>query len=801
MYRPLRSIDTNQQDLPSSGTRLNPTPTTNWWSQPPDLLKHPPWVDTYNETQGLDAWFGAFATPPPIATSIQLPEIMKVPIPNIDTCNETQGTVAWFGAFATPPPIATSIQLPELLKVPIPNIDTCNETQGLDAWFGSFANVPLARWWSQPPDLLKHAPPLDTNFWTLPFATLSRLATPTERWWSQPPDLLRHPTHLDTNEPRLVAQQWATPGVFWWDQPPDLLKHAPPLDTNQPRLVAQQWATPQLFWWSQPPDLLRHPPELFADQPYLPPFPSFPGLTPVAIGFWAQPPDLFRHSPHLDANQGFDYAFDVWSRAPAGTPSALWWAQPPDLLRHPTHLDTNQPFMGRATWEPSVWWWSQPPDLLHRALDLDTNQLTIPYLGHILDAPQALWWSQPPDLLRHPPVLDTNQGLDLWYAPLSAIASLTPYAFWWSQPPDLLHKPPSLAVSTPRQAAWFDWTPAQWWSQPPDLLRHPAAMDTNQGVDYAFDVLSRAPAVTPSIFWWAQPPDLLHRLPPLDTNQSRLVQQPGARMWWLEPPFLPLRPPILLPLESYVAPGWAFTGAGPFIAPPPLNRPVALTQPPGLALLQQRILLPVFTPGILWWSQPPDLLRHAPELFTWHSTLGALLVSYDRDLVALRGRLSIPAAAPRHTSALKAPLSDAAAAPRKTYAPRVVSGLIAANTIMRGYGRMSRAPDLCPPIVAGVEQEYVQFDFALGLPSGAIIAAIVAVNCYSLSGTDPNPMSRILSVPAIIDSPSSKLPNQAVYALFGNMIAGLYLLQAIVQTSDGQTLSVEARWPCVNATP
>lgn len=114
---------------------------------------------------------------------------------------------------------------------------------------------------------------------------------------------------------------------------------------------------------------------------------------------------------------------------------------------------------------------------------------------------------------------------------------------------------------------------------------------------------------------------------------------------------------------------------------------------------------------------------------------------------------------------------------------------------------MSRAQDLCPPIIAGVEQEYVQFDFALGLVSGAMIGGIVGVNCYSLDNSDPNPMSRILSTPAIIDSPSSKLPNQAVYALFGNMIAGLYLLQAIVQTSDGQTLSVEARWPCVNAVP
>jgi hypothetical protein len=114
---------------------------------------------------------------------------------------------------------------------------------------------------------------------------------------------------------------------------------------------------------------------------------------------------------------------------------------------------------------------------------------------------------------------------------------------------------------------------------------------------------------------------------------------------------------------------------------------------------------------------------------------------------------------------------------------------------------MSRAADLCPPIVAQVEQEYVQFDFAPGLKTGVTILAIVAVNCYSLDNTDQTPMARILSVPEVVDSPSSKLPGQAVVALFGEMIAGLYLVQAIIQTSDGQTLSVEARWPCVNATP
>ena len=114
---------------------------------------------------------------------------------------------------------------------------------------------------------------------------------------------------------------------------------------------------------------------------------------------------------------------------------------------------------------------------------------------------------------------------------------------------------------------------------------------------------------------------------------------------------------------------------------------------------------------------------------------------------------------------------------------------------------MSRAPDLCPPIVAGVEQEYVTFDFGPGVSAGVIIETVVAIHCYSLDGSDSTPASRILGAATIIASPGTGQANQAVYQLFGNMIAGLYLVQAVVQTSDGQTLSVEARWPCVNAPP
>jgi hypothetical protein len=303
--------------------------------------------------------------------------------------------------------------------------------------------------------------------------------------------------------------------------------------------------------------------------------------------------------------------------------------------------------------------------------------------------------------------------------------------------------------------------------------------------------------------WWIQPPALQLLPPGLWHGQQFNDQWALSSLGYLGLAPQPIAPraPFLWGAQPYVAPGWAFRGAGPFIAPHPLNRPVALTQPPGLALHERIILPPAPTPGLFWWSQPPDLLRHPPGLWTWQEYIGPLPPRYffrGTCYVPTRATLSIPASARRIFIPERLLLSAAASAPRKNIAPRVVSNLVATA---QGCSRMSRAPDLCPPIVAAVEQEYVQFDFAPGLQPGVTISAIIAINCYSLDNSDPTPMSRILSTPQIGASPSSLLPGQAVYVLFGQMIAGLYLVQAIIQTSDGQTLSVEARWPCVNATP
>jgi hypothetical protein len=405
--------------------------------------------------------------------------------------------------------------------------------------------------------------------------------------------------------------------------------------------------------------------------------------------------------------------------------------------------------------------------------------------------------------------------------------------------PDLSKHPWPLDTNQPRLVAqqWATPTAFGFWTQSPDLLRHPPALDTNQGVDYFFDVWSRAPAITPPIFWWTQPPDLLRHPAHLDTNQPQRVAQQWATpqvWWWTQPPPFGLLPPNLLSIQPFNV-QWQLSSIGelamapqpipprapsllpiePYVGPSLVITPKSWwwTQPPDLLrhpphldtnfdLMIWKAALPV-TPNIWWWSQPPNLLRHPPELRTWQYPVRFVERFYFREspFVLTRARLSIPASLTRHNMPWRSRVSTPASVPRKTIAPRVVSGLTATNTIMQGYRRMSRAPDLCPAIVAGVEQEYVTFDFGPGVAAGVIIDSVVAVNCYSLDGSDMTPMSRVLGSSTIIASPGTGGASQAVYQLFGNMIAGLYLVQAIVQTSDGQTLSVEARWSCVNATP
>jgi len=100
------------------------------------------------------------------------------------------------------------------------------------------------------------------------------------------------------------------------------------------------------------------------------------------------------------------------------------------------------------------------------------------------------------------------------------------------------------------------------------------------------------------------------------------------------------------------------------------------------------------------------------------------------------------------------------------------------------------------PIDPG-EQEFVTFDFAPGLSPGVIINSVVVVKCTVVSGTDPNPQSRVLGAPSIVASPATGAAKVAVEQLVGNMLAGVtYQLQAVVSCSDNQQLSLRWNLPC-----
>lgn len=152
----------------------------------------------------------------------------------------------------------------------------------------------------------------------------------------------------------------------------------------------------------------------------------------------------------------------------------------------------------------------------------------------------------------------------------------------------------------------------------------------------------------------------------------------------------------------------------------------------------------------------------------------------------------IAAATVRAVSAVAAQRSLVAAS-----TPRMLISNLVVNQLSATY-------DLTPPIDAGVEQLTVTFDFGLiPLAPGVTITRVVSVTCVvSLSAPYLTPDSaaatRLLSPAIIGPSPKTGNASQAVLQLVGNMVGGCrYLLQCVVDTSDGQQPSVWTHLPCV----
>ena len=100
---------------------------------------------------------------------------------------------------------------------------------------------------------------------------------------------------------------------------------------------------------------------------------------------------------------------------------------------------------------------------------------------------------------------------------------------------------------------------------------------------------------------------------------------------------------------------------------------------------------------------------------------------------------------------------------------------------------------LAPPIAAGIEIRPVTFDFGLQLAPGVTITNIVSITAAVHYGfADPAPDTRWQGDAVIVASPFTGAASQAVEQFFGAVPgATIYLLQAVVATSDGGTPSLE----------
>lgn len=106
--------------------------------------------------------------------------------------------------------------------------------------------------------------------------------------------------------------------------------------------------------------------------------------------------------------------------------------------------------------------------------------------------------------------------------------------------------------------------------------------------------------------------------------------------------------------------------------------------------------------------------------------------------------------------------------------------------------------DLSPPIAASVEKDTVTFDFGPRLAASVTITSVVSVTCSVHAGVDPTPSARLIGTPQIGASPQTGAASQAVLQQVGTMVGGAtYLLQCVVQTSDGNQPSIETHLPCV----
>jgi hypothetical protein len=120
-------------------------------------------------------------------------------------------------------------------------------------------------------------------------------------------------------------------------------------------------------------------------------------------------------------------------------------------------------------------------------------------------------------------------------------------------------------------------------------------------------------------------------------------------------------------------------------------------------------------------------------------------------------------------------------------------------SMVNGAVTLSACLDLLPPIDAGVEREWVTFDYGRVLVAGVtIVSATVTCVVESGSGTDLTPGARLVGSPVVIASPRTGATRAAIAQLVGNCQADVvYQFQCVAATTDGQLLSLWGRLSCI----
>jgi hypothetical protein len=233
----------------------------------------------------------------------------------------------------------------------------------------------------------------------------------------------------------------------------------------------------------------------------------------------------------------------------------------------------------------------EPSALLNHPQTLDTNQPKDNFFAGWANAtPTALgFWVQAPDLLRHPATVDTNQSFDAAYRALNPTSSDVSF---WAQAPDLFKHPGTVDTNQPLDDAFFGWaqnlttTSLGFWTEAPALLQHPSTLDTRQQFEFNPPPSAATPADCSFLF---QANALLKHAQTVDTNQ---------------------------PLDDAFA-GWAQN-----ITPTALGfwtqAPDLLRHPSTVDTNQSRMSYQdKATPASLaFWTQALDLLRHPATVDT-----------------------------------------------------------------------------------------------------------------------------------------------------------------------------------------